>query len=484
MDQIVPAKGLEAQIRASKDIGELKDIKAKAEAIRGYLQSVGENLILQNQYAEVKIRVERRCGEILAPEIKHGGDRKSESRLNRQTLKKLSITNYQSHCWQMIFNLPEDAFEGHIAKVKDANEELTAIGVYRAANAYRKLREQDAKPIPGAESVKTPIRIRTIAGHFMDSFDEFDNLDAIITDPPYPKEYLRLYGELAQFSAKVLKPGGSLLAMAGVHYLPQVLELMTPHLNYQWTISYHMPSRQRREWHRKVWNTWKPILWFVKGKYEGKWAKDFLIAGPVEKTFHPWQQSVAAFEALIEMVTRPGDTIIDPFFGWGTLGEAAIRSNRKFWGIEIDPKTLATAEKRLERVAKKIALPSYIPNVNPAKVLDEWEKQKNDSGDSDEIKANPTDRLEEQKAVLAEPFEENGTEYIPTDEAGRYIVKLKGQKPDAPKEPAASDTVESENEPEKTKIISGKSKKRKPSRPKKTGPVTAAGRKKAVKRKR
>jgi 16S rRNA G966 N2-methylase RsmD len=384
----------------------------------------------------------------------------------------------------VIFHLPEDAFEGHIAKVKDANEELTAIGVYRAANAYRKLREQDAKPIPGAESVKTPIPIRTIDGHFMDSFDEFNNIDAIITDPPYPKEYLHLYGELAQFAAKVLKPGGSLLAMAGVHYLPQVLERMTPHLNYQWTISYHMPSRQRKEWHRKAKNTWKPILWFVKGNYEGKWIKDYLLAGPVEKTFHPWQQSVAVFEALIDMVTRPGDTIIDPCFGWGTLGEAAIRTNRKFWGIEIDPKTLATAEKRLERVAKKIVLRTFYPNENPAKLLDDWAKQKNDSGDSDEIKANPTDRPEEQKAVLAEPFEENGTEYIPTDQPGLYTIKLKKRKTDQRKESAASDTVVEESGPEKAKIISSKSTKRKPSRPKKTGPVKAAGRKKAVKRKR
>ena len=92
MTAIVPAKSLEAQIRASNNFDELKDIQAKAEAIRGYLQSVGESLISQNQYAEVKIRVERRCGEILASEIKHGGDRKSVSRFNRQTLKKLNIS--------------------------------------------------------------------------------------------------------------------------------------------------------------------------------------------------------------------------------------------------------------------------------------------------------------------------------------------------------------------------------------------------------
>ena len=89
--------------------------------------------------------------------------------------------------------------------------------------------------------------------------------------------------------------------MAGVYYLPQVFKLMTPHLNYHWTISYHMPRRPRREWQKKVFNTWKPILWFVKDKYEGKWNKDVLEAGEIEKTFHPWQQTVADFEAFIDL---------------------------------------------------------------------------------------------------------------------------------------------------------------------------------------
>jgi DNA polymerase III subunit gamma/tau len=482
--EIVQAIDLQARISDCKDVVELKDLQAKAEALRVYLRKAGKNLTRQNQAAAVKIRAERRCGEILAMEIEQGGDRRSESRFDRRTLKELGITKYQSHCWQTIAKWPKDLFEAHIAKVKDTNKELTSKAIYRSACGFQQELKGKDKPIPGEEFIKTPIRIKLINNDFMECIDRFENIDAIITDPPYGKQDLDLYAQLAEFSAKVLKPGGSLLAMAGVYYLPQVLELMTPHLNYHWTIAYQMPSKHRPEWNRKVLNSWKPILWFVKGDYSGRWNKDFLQGSGIEKALHPWQQPEEDFGNLIEMVTNPDDVILDPFFGTGTLGAAAIKLNRKFVGIDIDSVALETAEARLKRIAYQIVLPSHFPGQDIPKIMENWEKQKNDSGDSDEIKANPTDRLEEQKAVLAEPFEENETEYIPTDRTGVYTIKLKERKSDQPKEPAASDTVESENEPEKAKIISSKSKKRKPSRLKKTGSVTAVGRKKAVKRKR
>ncbi len=359
MGQVVSAKTLEAKIRTSKDIVELKDIHDKAEAVREYVGKFEKNLTKQNKYAELKIRVERRCGEILATEIQHGGDRKSESRFDRKTLKDFGLNKNQSHRWQTIAQLAEDAFEGYIAKIKDSNKELTSAGVYRIANEYRKTLKADAEPIPNAESIKTTIRIKTITADFMDCIDRFENVDAIITDPPYPKKYLHLYENLARFASQVLKPGGSLLTMAGVYYLPQILEMMGKHINYQWTIAYHMPANSVQVWHRKVRCNWKPILWFVKGKYEGNWLKDVLVAGPREKKLHPWQQPVADFAELVEMSTQPGETIIDPFFGSGTLGMAVMKLNREFIGIEIDPNTMQTAEKRLEHEAKKIVLPSH-----------------------------------------------------------------------------------------------------------------------------
>jgi DNA polymerase III subunit gamma/tau len=438
--QIIPAKRLETQIRDSKDIGELKEIHDKAEALRLYVRKSEKGFEKQNQWAEVKIRAQRRCGEILGSEIKHGGDRKSKSRFNHRTLKDLGINKNQSRCWQILANWPARTFEKYLAEIKESNHELTAIGVYRAANGYRRARKQDLQPVAGAEMVKTPIRIRTIAGDFRNYIDKFENIDAIITDPPYAKKHLGLYEDLARFAGKVLKPGGSLLTMAIVRYLPDILDLMRPHIGYHHVISYYMPAKLQREWDQKVFIRWKAILWFVKGKYEGGWVKNVIKAGAIEKGLHPWQQTAADFEKLIEKITRPGDTVIDPLFGAGSLGEASIRLNRQFIGIEIDPKTLEAAEKRLERVAKKIVIPSFIPNANPGEVLQNWENQEDDIVDSDEMEANPTHPPEEQKVVQEKPFEVNGDLFIPTDRQGAYSVKLKSRKPDDPNEPDASDS--------------------------------------------
>jgi DNA modification methylase len=45
--------------------------------------------------------------------------------------------------------------------------------------------------------------------------------------------------------------------------------------------------------------------------------------------------------------TKEGDTVIDPFFGAGTVGKSAIENNRDFVGIELNPDYIKIAEKRL-----------------------------------------------------------------------------------------------------------------------------------------
>ena len=152
-----------------------------------------------------------------------------------------------------------------------------------------------------------------------------------------------------------------------------------------------------------------------------------------------WQQQEVDFGDPDRDVHQARNLIVDPFYGSGTLGAAAMMRNRDFFGIEKEPKTVETAEKRVERLAKKIVLPSYFPGKNPAEILDHWEKQGNNGGDPNEVEVNPTDRPDEQKVVQAESFEENGKEYIPTEWPGVYNVILKGRKPDEPKNVASSD---------------------------------------------
>ena len=56
-------------------------------------------------------------------------------------------------------------------------------------------------------------------------------------------------------------------------------------------------------------------------------------------------------EALVEPCilagSRDGDTVLDPFAGSGTVGVVALRHNRRFIGIELNPEYAAMAKRRI-----------------------------------------------------------------------------------------------------------------------------------------
>jgi DNA modification methylase len=56
---------------------------------------------------------------------------------------------------------------------------------------------------------------------------------------------------------------------------------------------------------------------------------------------------VDLIEPCILAGSKPGDTILDPFFGAGTVGVAAKKHGRNFIGIEINPEYAAMATKRI-----------------------------------------------------------------------------------------------------------------------------------------
>lgn len=189
---------------------------------------------------------------------------------------------------------------------------------------------------------------RLIQADFRQADIADESIDCIITDPPYPREFLHLYGDLAEFAARVLKPGGSLLTMCGQSYLPDVFSLTLPHLRYHWTISYLTPGGQSAQlWQRSINTFWKPLLWLTKGTYEGDWQGDVIRSGGNEKSHHDWQQSVSGMVDLVHRFTLPDQLILDPFCGSGTTGVACVVQQRRFIGIDQDGKAVAAAAERI-----------------------------------------------------------------------------------------------------------------------------------------
>src|SRR6201997_2279991 len=65
---------------------------------------------------------------------------------------------------------------------------------------------------------------------------------------------------------------------------------------------------------------------------------------------HPTQKPEALLHRVILATTRPGDVILDPFFGVGTTGAAAKRLGRRYVGIEQNPGYVSLARSRIEKV--------------------------------------------------------------------------------------------------------------------------------------
>ncbi len=65
---------------------------------------------------------------------------------------------------------------------------------------------------------------------------------------------------------------------------------------------------------------------------------------------HPTQKPEALLHRVLVASTRPGDVVLDPFFGTGTTGAVARRLGRHYIGIEREAGYRAAAERRIAAV--------------------------------------------------------------------------------------------------------------------------------------
>src|SRR3954454_19589473 len=63
---------------------------------------------------------------------------------------------------------------------------------------------------------------------------------------------------------------------------------------------------------------------------------------------HPTQKPEALLYRILLACTRPGDVVLDPFFGTGTTGAVARRLGRRWIGIEREPAYVKVARERIE----------------------------------------------------------------------------------------------------------------------------------------
>src|SRR5579859_3828568 len=107
-------------------------------------------------------------------------------------------------------------------------------------------------------------------------------------------------------------------------------------------------------------NAHETLIWAAKGRGARRYTFNYdamKLANDEERVkdgsgakAHPTQKPEALLHRVILATSKPGDVILDPFFGVGTTGSVAKRLGRRFVGIEQNPGYVSLARARIEKV--------------------------------------------------------------------------------------------------------------------------------------
>ncbi len=100
-------------LQLAHSVDEVKDMRDKAQAMAAYARQAKDTELVE-WATEIKVRAERRAGELLAgmkingERAQQGGDR---SKSHDTTLLDLGVSRDQSSRWQKLAAVPEEQFE-------------------------------------------------------------------------------------------------------------------------------------------------------------------------------------------------------------------------------------------------------------------------------------------------------------------------------------------------------------------------------------
>ena len=74
-----------------------------------------------------------------------------------------------------------------------------------------------------------------------------------------------------------------------------------------------------------------------------------ILRGGTIADVHPHEKPVDILARLVRWMTKPGETVLDPFSGSGTTAAACVRTGRRFVGCELDETFFNLAVERIQR---------------------------------------------------------------------------------------------------------------------------------------
>lgn len=179
-------------------------------------------------------------------------------------------------------------------------------------------------------------------------------VDAVVTDPPYgvgfqyesfddsPEGHR---SRAADWLASMRLTSDKVLVFCGVG---NVHNWEKP----DWIACWHKPFSVSHSLFGA--NNWEPVLAYGKmgrNERQSDWFDGtYENLGPIG---HPCPKPIGAMKGALQIATKVGDLVADPFMGSGTTGVAAVKLGRKFIGIEIEPKYFDIACRRIEEATRQ-----------------------------------------------------------------------------------------------------------------------------------
>ena len=183
-----PLAKLSAATRAlaeARTLDQVKHIMDVAEAARTYARAAKLGLEAANHAAEVKLRAERKAGELLQQLERAPGARTDIQPSNSvlqgsqyaEVLADNDINRMTAHRWQTVATVPDEVFEELIAETVNAGDkELTSALALRKAQELK--RQQHAASMAAAPQLPTG-KYRVI---YADPPWKYNNSGVIVTD--------------------------------------------------------------------------------------------------------------------------------------------------------------------------------------------------------------------------------------------------------------------------------------------------------------
>ena len=340
-----------AMLAEADTIQKAKELKDLALTAKDWAKRKGMGEEAIQHCRSYALQAERKMGEMLAaterakpPNPKPPKDRQSHNVTDDAppTLAALGVTKRESVEAQQLAAMPEKQFSAIV------NGKTSFSKVKKQLKT-----EQDMSALSAAQKTVTAAQRKSLASvcdlrvcTCAELFSSGIKPDAVITDPPYPHDFLTAFTELA----KGCKAAGVPLVavMSGQSYLPEVMRRLCEHLTYRWTLAYLTPGGQAvQQWAAKVNTAWKPVLLFGDA---AEWFGDVAVSKPNDndKRFHGWGQSESGMADLVGRLTKPGQLICDPFLGGGTTAVVSLALGRRFVGCDIDLKCVEATRQRVE----------------------------------------------------------------------------------------------------------------------------------------